>query len=209
MSAAVINLLPSQHQKHDPPAWATNMTDPNQQLRLQTQTKRQQLPSNKRLQAAQSVMQQIIKLDCYQQSQHIACYIAHNGECDPSAIVQQAWHDGKQCYAPIIGPSHGMQFAAYHADTALITNRYGILEPQQPHQTIPINALDLVLMPMVAFNSTQHRLGMGGGYYDRCFAKRQTTQPMLIGLAYAWQASDTWACHDWDLQCDQIILAAV
>lgn len=184
------------------------MPNINQQLRQAIQRKRQQLSQHAQQQAAQAVMAQVIELDSYQNSQHIACYIAHHGECDPSATVQQAWRDGKQCYVPVVGPEHSMVFVAYNADTPLTNNRYGIAEPTNTTHPITPSRLDMALIPMVAFNRNLYRLGMGGGYYDRYFATQPAAKTLqLVGLAYSWQASDDWQCQDWDLRCDQVITA--
>lgn len=198
MSAAVIN-------RTSPPT-PTTMTDHNALIRADMRRKRKQLSAQALQDAEQALMHHITALDGYQQSLHIAGYIAHQGECNPSATMQQAWRDGKQCYLPVIGPACSMQFVRYDEHTTLTPNRYGILEPSQNSQSIAANDLDMVLVPVVAFKHTRHRLGMGMGYYDRCFANHPTDKrPLLIGLAYAWQANEAWQCHEWDIQCDQIV----
>ena len=72
--------------------------------------------------------------------------------------------------------------------------------------------LDLVFMPLVAFDKNSNRLGMGGGFYDRCFAFRNTTQqdnirtrPLLIGCAHALQEMSSLKPEKWDVPLDGIL----
>ncbi|WP_426415118.1 5-formyltetrahydrofolate cyclo-ligase [Aestuariirhabdus sp. LZHN29] len=145
-------------------------------------------------------------------SQHIAFYLANDGEIDPDALIQRAWSMGKQCYLPVLKPgsSNELWFTAFHSDTRLTPNRYGINEPSLHHgQHRPAWSLDLVLMPLVGFDPTGNRLGMGGGYYDRSFAFLQQQPPLrrptLIGLAHECQRVDQLPCDSWDIPLSEII----
>ena len=85
---------------------------------------------------------------------------------------------------------------------------FGIQEPAGG----PIRAarnLDIILTPLVAFDSAGNRIGMGGGYYDRTFAflKRRTTwrKPKLIGIAFGLQEVDAVPVDTWDVPLDGIL----
>ena len=93
---------------------------------------------------------------------------------------------------------------AYNPDDTLTPNRFGILEPTlEGNRLIPARNLDLVLVPLVAFDRTGKRLGMGKGYYDQTFAflKQENTRkmPHLIGLAYGFQEIADLPMDDWDI----------
>ena len=68
--------------------------------------------------------------------------------------------------------------------------------------------LDLVLVPLTAFDRSGRRLGMGGGYYDRSFAFLgevvRPAQPLLVGIGYAFQEVATLPAQDWDIALDFI-----
>jgi len=81
-------------------------------------------------------------------------------------------------------------------------NFYGIPEPR-PIELIDPRTLDLVLTPLVAFDRSGNRIGVGAGYYDRCFAflwrRRHWFKPKLIGTAYALQCIDPIDPNPWDV----------
>ena len=66
-----------------------------------------------------------------------------------------------------------------------------------------------MIVPLVAFDSNCNRLGMGGGYYDRALAFKQTLSethsPLLIGLAYELQKVNALEINSWDIPMDGII----
>ena len=142
--------------------------------------------------------------------QHIAAYIANDGEIDPQPLVQSLWSQGKTLYLPVLMPFvHGkLWFARYHPGDALIPNRFGIPEPRRLHLIAPRN-LDLILTPLVAFDDAGHRIGMGGGYYDRSFAflrtRRYWRKPVLLGLAYELQHQHSIATGSHDIPLDGIV----
>ena len=103
-------------------------------------------------------------------------------------------------------------FMRYEPHTEWTTNRFGIPEPifdatlaRRPDE------LDLVFTPLVAFNDAGHRLGMGGGYYDRSFAFLKTglkNKPHLIGLAYDFQHlenSNRFVNRSWDIAMHAVV----
>jgi 5-formyltetrahydrofolate cyclo-ligase len=144
-------------------------------------------------------------------SQHIAAYLAADGEMDPWPLMEHLWSLGKTLYLPILVTfsDQRLWFSAYNPGDRLIVNRFGILEPERSHyRRISPVALDLVLTPLVAFDPMGHRLGMGGGYYDRSFAflnkRRHWRKPRLLGLAYEFQRQDRLAAATWDVPLDAV-----
>ncbi len=157
-------------------------------------------------QTAKSALATIIyALPEFQQSQHIAAYLANDGEIDPADVVQEAWSLGKCCYLPVLDTQDttNMFFVKYGPETPLAQNRYGIYEPALNKADIcmPEN-LDLVLMPLTGFDEMGGRLGMGGGYYDRAFAfikEKGLSKPALIGLAHECQKVTQIPVESWDI----------
>jgi 5-formyltetrahydrofolate cyclo-ligase len=73
-------------------------------------------------------------------------------------------------------------------------------------------SLDLVFVPLVAFDKEGHRLGMGGGYYDRTFAFKTKHShlkgPKLIGLAHDFQLQSQLPVMPWDIPLNAVITEA-
>jgi 5-formyltetrahydrofolate cyclo-ligase len=120
---------------------------------------------------------------------------------------------GKRCFLPILHPlkKNSLWFVEYTPDTRLKPNRFGILEPIRAGETlVPAWSLDLVLMPVVAFDHAANRLGMGLGYYDTTFGmlKNQTnpfSPPILLGLAYEFQCLSKLPTDSWDVSLAGVI----
>jgi len=147
------------------------------------------------------------------QSQRIAAYLAADGEIDPGPLMQSLWELGKTIYLPVLVPfSNGkLWFAEFNPTDSLAFNRFGIPEPVR-RRLIKSCALDLVLTPLVAFDSSGHRIGMGGGYYDRSFAflrrRQHWRKPRLLGLAYELQKQTSIEPNDWDIPLDAVATEA-
>jgi 5-formyltetrahydrofolate cyclo-ligase len=128
---------------------------------------------------------------------------------DPAPLLELLWSAGKQVYLPVLVPfsRQKLWFARFSPGDMLACNRFGIPEPVRRSLIKPL-ALDLVLTPLVAFDTAGHRIGMGGGFYDRTFAFLQRRQhwhkPNLVGLAYELQKQATIKPNNWDVPLDAI-----
>lgn len=149
------------------------------------------------------------QLPAMARSRRIAAYLAIAGEVDCMAFMQAALARGREVYVPQL---HGQRllFAPWHPGTALVDNRFGIAEPAVPHDECLHGAqLDVVLMPLVAFDPHGRRLGMGGGFYDRSFAfMRQRPRwhhPLPIGMAHEFQRVDLLPAQPWDVGLHAVV----
>lgn len=182
------------------------------QLRRQMRARRRSLSPAQQRRAALALAQQLLRLPAFMRSKKIALYLPNDGEIDPQPLAQKAWRMGKHCYLPVLHPLKPRQliFIRYRPDTRLFPNRFGIPEPDpRRHSWLPPESLDLVLLPLVAFDREGGRLGMGGGFYDRTFAfKKRTlpykTKPQLVGLAHSCQEAELVARDTWDLPLSAI-----
>ncbi len=194
--------LPSQH--------SSSLQHSRSKLRKEITQARNNLSSLEQTLAAQSSLTHIKSLHQFQNAKHIAIYLTANGELDTEAIIEHCWQVGKKIYLPVLHPfSKGhLLFLNYDRHTPMVKNKFNILEPQlDKTQIIPISQLDLIFTPLVAFDSQGQRLGMGGGYYDRCLAKWHKTGSgaMPIGLAHDCQQVTTIPSASWDIPLPIII----
>ena len=102
---------------------------------------------------------------CAHKAAHsIAVFLSFDGELDTGPLIEQLWTLGKRVYLPVLhpfSPGH-LLFLRYAPETPLVRNRFNILEPRlDVRQVLPLGELDVVLTPLVAFDHTGQRLGMG------------------------------------------------
>ncbi len=186
------------------------MAQTRQQFRQTIRQLRQQLSREEQRQAAKQLMQQCQSLPEIAASQHIALYLANDGEIDTMPLISWLWQQGKQVYLPVLHPfSEGhLLFLHFDANTPMTANKFRIQEPKLDQTKVkPVNQLDLVFTPLVGFDSQGHRLGMGGGYYDRTFANWFATGigPTPIGLAHNCQHVEQLPTENWDVPLPKIV----
>ena len=173
------------------------------ELRQQLRQKRRSLSAVEQARAEEDLVSVINSRPEFIKSQHIAFYIANDGEISPQLCVEKAWAMGKHCYLPVLDPEtrERMHFLPYSPDVRLMDNRFGIPEPEYDKAVVfPAQMLDLVLMPLTGFDEDGNRLGMGGGFYDRTFSfPRDASKPVLFGLAHECQKVDSIPVADWDI----------
>ncbi len=128
-------------------------------------------------------------------------------EVDPTAIIERAWCANKRVFAPVTDTHGTMNFRELTPDTEITRNSFGLWEPVLGSLVTP-RSLDVVVTPLVAFDDDNNRIGMGGGYFDRCFRflrnRRKWLKPKLIGLAFDCQKVTGIVPDSWDVQLHKI-----
>ena len=188
-------------------------TDLNRvQLRKLLRSKRRSLSSSQQIQAAQQLYQQLAQHQLFRRAQHVAFYLASDGEIDPALLMREAWRRGKHVYLPVLArwPKTTMVFQRVRPIQQWEKNRFGILQPRWcVADQRSIWALDAVFLPLVGFDQQGGRLGMGGGFYDRCFAqlhqRNHLTIPQRIGLAHACQQVEQLPVASWDVPLHAVV----
>ena len=181
-------------------------SDSRNALRRSLRAQRNTLSAAQQLRAAQQLATRLATQPLFRVSRRIAVYLPNDGEIDPVPLMTRIWRMNKICYLPILSRlTHDrLWFAPFTPDTPLTRNRFGIFEPLTPARNrISAQELDLVLMPLVAFDTQGNRLGMGGGFYDKSLAflrtRRVWRKPHLIGLAHDFQRVDKLSANAWDV----------
>ena len=175
--------------------------DSRNALRRRIRQRRRSLSGEQRQIAQHLAACRLRRLPPLWRARSVAVYLAADGEADPAPVATCALARGQRVYAPVL-LGKTLRFARLTYDTPLRENRFGILEPATADFVDPRH-LDVVIAPLVAFDDSGTRIGMGGGFYDRCFRflKERThwLRPRLIGLAFEFQRLQTVSRSAWDI----------
>lgn len=167
---------------------------------------RRTIQPGERIAAAERLATHLLSLPFLPKTGHVAGYWAMDGEIALHAF-QIALPSTLTYCLPVLGPEKCLLFAPWRPGEALASNRYGIPEPDvDPGALLTPEAMALVVVPIVGFDTRGQRLGMGGGWYDRSFAFRQRhpAPPWLVGAAFAAQQVEALAGEPWDVGLDAV-----
>ena len=176
------------------------------QLRRDLRSRRRALPAAQRIAAADALANQLLALPFLPDAGHVAGYWAMDGEIALNSWQVRLPRSLIYCL-PVLHSDNSLRFAPWRPGEALVSNRFGIPEPDvDPAEALPAQALSLVVMPLVGFDPQGHRLGMGGGWYDRSFAFRNATAPppWLVGVGFDAQRVPQLEQASWDVLPDAI-----
>ena len=176
------------------------------QIRQKLRTQRTELPEDSFNRMSLAIAQNVLKSETFKESKRVGFYHSVRGEADPSSLNEDI---DKQFFLPVLSKNldEGLVFIELNEETKFENNKFAIPEPVYDEEKIVAgNTLDLVLVPLLGFDKDGHRLGMGGGFYDRCFAfkKQNDTNPILMGYAYDFQEVDGLKPEPWDVDLDMI-----
>lgn len=183
-----------------------------QSLRKAFRDKRLSLSSEQQTTAAQELVKQYQQHALFQGAENIALYLSFNGEINTQPLIDYLWSLKRDVFVPILHPfcQGHLLFQELTHDTKMRENHFGILEPTLAVQRVcPVEKLDVMFTPLVAFDLTGNRLGMGGGFYDRTLAGlkslEEKRQPVVVGLAHELQKSAALPTESWDIGLPYIL----
>ncbi|MBM5812560.1 MAG: 5-formyltetrahydrofolate cyclo-ligase [Gammaproteobacteria bacterium] len=150
-------------------------------LRRELRAARRAVDETARAAAAVALVAQLARLGLPRPGARIAAYLPLDGEIDPSAVLARARARRCAIHLPVITDWRSRRMRL-------------VPEAELFRRPVPDDSarwLDLVLVPLVAFDAGGNRLGMGAGFYDRHFAflraRRAWRRPRLLGLGFELQ----------------------
>ena len=181
-------------------------SDNRHDLRQQLRQRRRDIPAAARIAAAEALAANLLALPFADVAGPVAGYWAMDGEIGLHAFQLRLPAPLTYCL-PLLHDDGTLRFAPWRAGDPLVTNRYGIPEPDvTPAGALRAEDMAVLVMPLVGFDADCHRLGMGGGWYDRSFAFRQrrSAPPWLVGVGFAAQQVPALPVEDWDVAVDAL-----
>lgn len=185
------------------------MNDGRDLLRARMAVQREELDAKQRITAAAGVLRSLEMLPEFMVDTRIAGYWAVRGELPLNLAVASLARREQHYFLPVLGTTRQLFFAEYATGTAVTHNRFGIPEPAVPaDRRLAPQDVDVILLPLLAFDRLGHRLGTGGGWYDSSLAflregPRPAT-PLLVGIGYAFQEVEAIPTEPWDVDLDYI-----
>ena len=185
-----------------------SVAEQRKQLRTQLRKARNVLSGTEQKTATTEIASQVQQE--LKSANNVALYLANDGEISPELIIKALWQANKHVLLPVMHSLRKgyLNFQRYEKNMQLPLNQYGICEPNlDSTQTVALDDIDVILMPLVGFDDKGNRLGMGGGYYDRTLNRLNvmTHPPRLIGLAHDCQQVENLPIEGWDIPLDMII----
>jgi 5-formyltetrahydrofolate cyclo-ligase len=153
--------------------------------------------------ASRKLAEQFLATEAYRNAKTVYGYLPYNQEVRTVPILEWALADGKRVAVPKVYDDE-MRFI-YLTDLAQVETGYaGIPEPITDGP-VADDPTALVLMPGLAFDREGHRIGYGGGFYDK-FLAAEPTHP-TVALCYAFQMVEELPTEEFDVPVDLVLWA--
>ena len=140
---------------------------------------------------------------------NVLIYVSTKGEVDTLGLIEEFFKLGKIVYVPkVIDIKTGlMRFYKISSLEDLEPGCMNILEPKKSLEILDESLIDdsfVIVMPGLAFDKKGHRLGYGGGFYDR-FNARVYSGLLKLALSFDFQLIDELIANEFDIDVDKVI----
>lgn len=177
-------------------------------LRRELAARRRALPAEERARRAAEAGARLASLAEVRTARTIAAYLTGGGEIDPwPGLAALAKAGARIAYPRTIDSPAGLEFRVPDGAAEVRPGRMGVLEPAPGAALVEADAIDVFVVPGVAFDQRRHRLGRGGGHYDRLLAAVRAAgrRAAAIGLAYDFQVVAVCPVAPHDVPLDRVV----
>jgi 5-formyltetrahydrofolate cyclo-ligase len=187
-------------------------------LRKSMRGQRLALPLHTRRHSEQSVVRHIRREPQFIRSRKIGIYLDAFGEVPTRALINLSFRLCKSVYLPVVHlknkPLAWSRVTRHQwQNKRMSRHRLGMKQPSK-QRGVTIRSFDYLFMPLVAFDLKGHRIGMGGGFYDRSLAscanisgyhKFKPSKPFRVALAYDFQRVEAIQSNTWDISIHAVV----
>lgn len=152
------------------------------------------------------IREKLLASDEFKASRTVMTYVSLPTEVDTFRFNEEALKRGKRVAVPYLGTAgRGILASEITSMDNLVKGPLGILEPKDGNKrTIPLEEIDLIVVPAIAFDRNNMRLGRGKGYYDRFLSSPDLSSAKTIGIAYRVQITDILPSDPHDRPVDRV-----
>ena len=136
-------------------------------LRQEIRARLTALPEQERRRQDAALFAALLSRPELERAQTVFLFYGVGTEPETSRLISPLLERGKRVVLPRLMPGRRMECRLYCPDMPLVPHRFGLLEPSQDCPLIPVDEIDLALVPALCYDRMGYRLGLGGGYYDR------------------------------------------
>lgn len=177
-------------------------------LRQHVRHLRRALTDEQQVQAADLLAEHAVNFAPVARAARIALFLSVDGELNTRPLIAKLWQMNKQVYLPVLHPfaAGHLLFLRYTPETVLTPNKLRIPEPPLDiRQLTTLDRLDVMMVPLVAFDRDGQRLGMGGGFYDRTLQNWRRHGFLPVGLAHDCQQVERLPVAEWDVPLPAVL----
>ena len=165
---------------------------------------RRALSAGERAVFSKKICSRIARTKAFREADTILAYLATWDEVDLSSLCEKAAKLGKKVAYPVSYKGGIMEAYVPDGPESLVKGLLGITAPDpEKSALLAPEDLDLVLVPLVAFDEEKRRLGHGGGYYDRYLPK--CSKAKLIAVAFEAQKLEKIVVDSYDVLMKTIV----
>ncbi len=179
--------------------WVRSL-ESKKEIRQRIRRERARMDKERWIQDTDRIAAAVISHPWFLRERDLYIYIDCKGEVGTGRIIAAAFERGKNVWVPRV-EGDAMLFCRIRGMDELKPGTYGILEPTGMES--PKGEEGLMVMPGVAFDEACHRVGYGGGFYDRYLAKHRKLRRMAVGFEF--QVLDEVPCEEYDV-CPEILV---
>ena len=173
------------------------------ELRQQIRQQKRQMTPEAIAEKSEKLLEQFLATDLYRNATVLYGYMSYNQEVRTLPILEQALRDGKRVAIPKCYGDE-MRFIYIEDLSAVAKSSCGIPEPIAD-EPIALDETALVLMPGLAFDPAGHRIGYGGGFYDK-YLSAQPNHP-TVALCFDFQMFPALETEEFDIPVDLVLWA--
>ena len=171
---------------------------------------RNSIPEQERASKSRFIFMQLKEFPEWKNAEVVFTYVSFGSEVDTILLIKECLKAGKKVAVPKVLSKTEMEFYYITSIEELKAGVWGILEPEAVEENradvskLPSQAKPLMIMPGLGFDREGHRLGYGGGYYDRYLEKYGVERLWKIGLTFEEQMQDIIVTDEYDVKVDLV-----